>query len=234
MGRHWNKLEDDILRTSDSTKEAASKLGDRSYSSVGGRRRRLKRSDEFEKEDLLPEAQYFLSRTGKIRKEAFEDLEERAQGRVRKRAPKRKPNKRGSAYGNTKSGWRFDLGINVRSNWEANVLRILDLHDIEWEFEPRVFRYPVKRGNKAYIPDIFLPDTQEWIEVKGYLDDNSRVKIKRFKIHHPEHFERLTMIVGQYNKKTNNFCEELGVPIVLHYQQLGRYYKDHIPEWEGR
>ena len=36
------------------------------------------------------------------------------------------PQKRGNAYRHTKSGYREDLDMNMRSNWEANFARILD------------------------------------------------------------------------------------------------------------
>jgi len=36
------------------------------------------------------------------------------------------PQKRGNAYRHTKSGYRKDLDMNMRSNWEANFARILN------------------------------------------------------------------------------------------------------------
>lgn len=55
---------------------------------------------------------------------------------------------KGNAYKNTKSGFRKDIEINVRSGWEANFIRVLNLYKIEFEFEPVVFSFPVKRRNK--------------------------------------------------------------------------------------
>ncbi len=34
--------------------------------------------------------------------------------------------KRGNAYRHTKSGYREDLDMNMRSNWEANFARVLN------------------------------------------------------------------------------------------------------------
>lgn len=34
--------------------------------------------------------------------------------------------KKGNAYRHTKSGYREDLDMNMRSNWEANLARILN------------------------------------------------------------------------------------------------------------
>lgn len=141
---------------------------------------------------------------------------------------------KGNPYSHTKSGYRADIGINVRSGWEANILRVLKSYDIPFEFEPTVFTYPVKRGNKAYTPDIYLNATEEWIEVKGYLDKNSEIKLKRFKKYYPDDFAVLTMIIGKSSKKARNFCEELGVPTILYYEEIGRLFKSRIETWEGR
>jgi len=97
-----------------------------------------------------------------------------------------------------------------------------------------VFRYPIKRGNKAYTPDIYLKNTDEWIEVKGYLDKNSEIKLKRFKKYYPDEFAQLTMIIGKSSKKAREFCKELGVPQVLHYEEISKLFKERISTWEGR
>lgn len=139
----------------------------------------------------------------------------------------------GNAFRHTHTGRREDLGLTVRSNWEANFLRILKRYGIKYEYEPSVFYYPIKRGNKAYTPDIWLPTTDEWVEIKGWLDKNSEIKLKRFKRYYPDEFSRLTMVIGQ-SKKTREFCEQLEVPYVLGYEKLSRLFKDEIKEWEGR
>ncbi len=55
---------------------------------------------------------------------------------------------RGNVYQNTKTGYRKDLGLNFRSRWEANLARVLQAYEIEFEFEPKVFTFPVKKRNK--------------------------------------------------------------------------------------
>lgn len=94
----------------------------------------------------------------------------------------------------SKGGIREDLGIYVRSSWEANYARYLNFLVkcqiiSKWEFEPDTFEFPVKRGSKFYTPDfkVFSPDGGiEYHEVKGYLDQKSITKIKRFKIYYPQ------------------------------------------------
>lgn len=141
---------------------------------------------------------------------------------------------KGNPYRLTRTGFRADIGINCRSGWEANVMRILKSYGTEFEFEPSVFYYPIKRGTKAYTPDILLTSTGEWIEVKGYFDDASRIKIKRFKKYYPEEFALLTMIIGKSSKRALQICEELEVPTILYYEDLSRIFKTKINNWEGR
>lgn len=140
---------------------------------------------------------------------------------------------KGNSYRYTKTGYRADIDIVARSGWEANIARVLEVHGINWEFEPEVFTYPVKRGTKGYTPDFYLPDTKEWIEVKGWFDKKSQIKIKRFKIYYPDDFSRLTLIISRSSKAARDFCSGMGVPIVLYYEDFRDSYKDRISNWEG-
>ncbi|NBP58205.1 hypothetical protein EBU71_17050, partial [bacterium] len=55
------------------------------------------------------------------------------------------------------------------------------MYDIDFEFEPTVFAFPIKRGTKAYTPDFYIKEKNIWVEVKGFLDPKSKIKLKRFK-----------------------------------------------------
>lgn len=142
---------------------------------------------------------------------------------------------RGNAYQYTKTGHRNDLGLVLRSSWEANLARVLHVHGIVYEFEPKVFYFDkIKRGTKAYTPDFYLPKTGEWIEVKGYMDDKSRIKLKRFKIYYPEEFAQLHLIISKYSKKSKQVAQLLGPKSIIYYEDLSTEYKELIPNWEGR
>lgn len=68
---------------------------------------------------------------------------------------------------------------------------------VSWEYEPQVFTFPVKRGNRHYTPDfrVWYPNGDyEWLEVKGYMDDASRIKLRRFALHHPVEAALLKLI----------------------------------------
>lgn len=121
--------------------------------------------------------------------------------------------------GRSKTGKRADLGGQFfRSAWEANYARYLN-HLVatgaisEWEYEPQVFYFPVKRGNKGYLPDfrVWTTDTEyEWHEVKGYMDDASRIKLRRFALHHPAESAVLKLIDRvAYTAIKKNFADIL-------------------------
>lgn len=122
----------------------------------------------------------------------------------------------------------------MRSSWEANFARIMRTYKIDFEFEPKVFTFPVKRGTKGYTPDFFLKDSDHWVEVKGYLDVKSKIKIKRFKRYYPLEFEKFTMVISRYSSEAKKFAEELDVPNVIFYEDMRDFYSRIIYKWEGK
>jgi hypothetical protein len=141
---------------------------------------------------------------------------------------------KGNAYKNTKSGYRKDLGLNLRSNWEANFARILNAYKIQFDFEPTTFAFPVKRGTKGYIPDFYINKSSEWVEIKGYLDDKSKIKLKRFKRYYEDDFNKLTFIISKYSTAAKKFAEEIEIPNVLYYEDIRNAYMEKLSLWEGK
>lgn len=141
---------------------------------------------------------------------------------------------KGNAYKHTKSGYRADLGMSFRSNWEANFARILNAYDIKFDFEPVIFSYPIKRGTKGYTPDFYIQKNSEWIELKGYLDEKSKIKLKRFKRYYEEDFNKLTFIISKYSTSAKKFASEIGIPNIVFYEDIKSFYADKIPYWEGK
>lgn len=108
-----------------------------------------------------------------------------------------------------KSGFKADIGISVRS--ESEYIYALWLNErkkdgtiVSWEYEPKEFLFPeITRGCVGYIPDFKVwisPYEYEWHEVKGWLDQKSRTKIKRFKKYYPEEFEKMKLIEEDFIK----------------------------------
>lgn len=95
-----------------------------------------------------------------------------------------------------KGGWRT-IGTEkkfYRSRWEANYARLLEWGKnnnviADWKHEPKTFWFDgIKRGCVSYLPDFWVlkPDgTEEYHEVKGWMDDRSKTKLKRMKKYHP-------------------------------------------------
>ena len=110
------------------------------------------------------------------------------------RTCKKKELTKSNPYSRTKSGKRSDLnGQFFRSAWEANIARLFNAMKIKWEYEPKTFYFEkIRRGCISYTPDFYLPEYDVWIEVKGWMDDKSRTKLKRFAKYYPN--EKLELI----------------------------------------
>ena len=144
-------------------------------------------------------------------------------------------------YSNAKGGRRKDLGIYTRSAMEANYLRYLNFLKIKWEYEPKTFYFEgIKRGTLTYTPDIYLPNEDKWIEIKGWVRDKDKVKLKRFKRYFPTEFKKLTFVVSDPwgNSKSDikmmKFLDELGIPLerTEGYKEIKQKLGALIPGWE--
>jgi hypothetical protein len=85
--------------------------------------------------------------------------------------------------------------VYFRSKWEANYALFLDFlikngEIKDWEFEADVFYFEkIKLGTRSYRPDfkVFNHDGSfEYHEVKGYMDNRSKTKLKRMAIYFPD------------------------------------------------
>ncbi len=98
-------------------------------------------------------------------------------------------------YSRTKGGKREDLGGKYfRSSWEANWARYLTWLQtlgevLEWDFEPETFEFKgIKRGARFYTPDFRVKNaggSVEYHEIKGWMDQRSRTKLKRMAKYYP-------------------------------------------------
>lgn len=122
-----------------------------------------------------------------------------------------------------KAGWREvgDRRIFFRSRWEANYGRYLEWlkstgNIAEWEHEPETFWFEaIKRGVRSYLPDFRVTENSGSViyhEVKGWMDDRSRVCIKRMRIYHPK--VRLLVIDAKA------------------YRSIAKKVSSIVPDWE--
>jgi len=73
--------------------------------------------------------------------------------------------------------WKKYKQIGFRSSWEVAYAKYLDKNKIKWLYELKVFDL----GDTTYTPDFYLPETNEYIEIKGYWYRDTYKKFKKFK-----------------------------------------------------
>lgn len=125
-------------------------------------------------------------------------------------------NKANASWG---CGWRDIGGIRkyYRSKWEANYARYLEWlkgigEVVKLEHEPETFWFEgIKRGCLSYLPDFRVTEKNGTIvyhEVKGWMDDRSKTKIKRMAIYYPN----IKLIVIE--AKSYNSIKKTMMPII--------------------
>lgn len=100
-----------------------------------------------------------------------------------------------NAYSRCYGFFRPDLNQYFRSAWEANMARIYNHNNIKWEYESKrfLFENPVC-SVESYQPDFYLPELDKWVEVKGWMDDKSIIRLVLFKQEYPEEYDKLEII----------------------------------------
>jgi len=72
--------------------------------------------------------------------------------------------------------------IWMRSSYEIAFARFLDANKVKYQYEPRAFNLV----NMTYTPDFYLPETDEYIETKGWFRDDAKLKFDLLKIFYPQ------------------------------------------------
>lgn len=73
--------------------------------------------------------------------------------------------------------------IWMRSSWEIKYAQWLDSKNIKWEYEPRAFELV---DGTTYRPDFYLPETDEWVEVKGWWRPDAKTKYILWILQYPK------------------------------------------------
>ena len=73
-------------------------------------------------------------------------------------------------------------GIWMRSSWEVAYAKYLDKNNLKWEYERDTFNLK----NTTYTPDFYLPETNQYVEIKGYMHSEAYLKIKEFILNNPD------------------------------------------------
>ena len=73
--------------------------------------------------------------------------------------------------------------FSVRGTWEVNVAKRLNDLGIYWiKASPIAYKSDIVRH---YTPDFYLPDSNEYVEVKGRYTDADKLKMRLVKAQHP-------------------------------------------------
>lgn len=135
----------------------------------------------------------------------------------------------------TRSGFREHLGFTARSSWENNFALTLMHEGVEFDYEPKVFKFPEDRGAKGYLPDFRLQiDGKEiWVEVKGRLMSSDKTKMKRMKKHYPDVFENFKYVSGKPGDPADKFYQSIGMEPYAYHDELCRKYAHKLKFWES-
>lgn len=141
-----------------------------------------------------------------------------------------------------KGGYREDLKQYFRSRWEANLARYYNFIKVPWAYEPQEFEFKaIKRGSRFYKPDFYLPNADEYIELKGYFTEGGKTKLRRFKKYYPEEFKKLRFVIedplarSEENGKVMEFLlDDLDIEFVniISYRGIEGKLGALIPNWE--
>lgn len=91
------------------------------------------------------------------------------------------PNAYKSKFG--KVGFREDLGVFLKSTWEANMMRIFKYLGLHVQYEPQSFRLS---DGSTYRPDFLIHETGGLIEVKGRWLKDAWKRFSMFKREYPD------------------------------------------------
>lgn len=140
-----------------------------------------------------------------------------------------------------KGGYREDLKQFFRSKMESNIARYYNYMLIAWVYEPIEFEFKgIKRGNRFYTPDFYLPIQDLWIEVKGYFRPQCKTKLRRFKKYYLEGFKKLRFVIpDKYSRSVANgemisfLMDDLGINFkdIESYKEMEKL-RGMIPGWE--
>lgn len=117
-------------------------------------------------------------------------------------------------YQHIKRGKRVvgEKELYFRSEAEYVLAMFFEQSGWQWEYEPQEFFFPVPRGVRFYRPDfrVVLPDeTYKWVEVKGWLDKQSKTRLRRFAQYYPSEAARLVLVTDS-RRQAEEFLAKLG------------------------
>ncbi len=74
-------------------------------------------------------------------------------------------------------------GVNLHGSWEYKYAQYLDSLNINWIRNTDSFTYEFDGKLRNYTPDFYLPDSDKYIEIKGYKTKKDDAKWSQFPKH---------------------------------------------------
>ena len=71
-------------------------------------------------------------------------------------------------------------GVDLHGKWELKYAQWLDNREIKWIRCKQTFEYIIENKAHRYMPDFYLPETDEYIEIKGYKTNKDIAKWSQF------------------------------------------------------
>jgi len=103
-----------------------------------------------------------------------------------------------------RSSWEFYYSLFLEKLRQEN--KILD-----WKHEPKCFWFEgIKRVVRSYLPDFcitHIDGSEEWSEVKGFLDSKSQTKMKRMAKYYPD--VNIRLVGSEWFKSNIKACKAL-------------------------
>lgn len=164
----------------------------------------IKAKDRGEKIIISEETRQKLSKAGIGRKHTEEGL-----SKIRKgvqRAVKENPDSYAGGYnrGRVKS-LTCSNGFTVLGKWEQTFVEFCLSNNIEIQQPNTGFSYEWN-GSRTYFPDFYLPQSDQWVEIKGYETERDRAKWDSMINFHKKN---LIVIKQKEMKNLNEWCDVL-------------------------
>lgn len=114
------------------------------------------------------------------------------------------------------AGVRLDIHEKYyfRSKMEANFARILNNIKCQWSYEEKTFMFHGRQQKPyMYIMDFEIKGSRSkllpngYYEIKGYMNKDSKTKLKLLGKHYPEEKKKTIVVVSKYNKSAIKFLE---------------------------
>jgi len=113
-------------------------------------------------------------------------------------------------------GHRQDIGLFVRSMFEANYVRFLTVIGVPFEYEPKAFLLSYPDGKlHNYRPDFYLPTLNIYRELKGWMSSESELKLRLFQEQYPH--EHLDVVMQESEG----------------WKKIDKAFKHEVPHWES-